>query len=154
MTFHAVSLILAANPASALCTTPFHLCSLLLRRRANHTACAPSPPAGGATAAVPASGKVAARVRQLEPAGRGVEGLPGGQAEGRGGGPCCLAPHPARGGAHTGAGAGEYCPSEGGRGKHALCTSLSMYWLPLYYMYLYSSLYLLPIIALLALIIV
>lgn len=50
---------------------------------------------------------MAAHLRELDPEGRGVEGLPGGQAEGQRGGTGCLASHQTRGSPHSGAGAGE-----------------------------------------------
>lgn len=50
---------------------------------------------------------MAAHLCQLDPEGRGVEGLPGREDEGEGRGTGCLAPHQTRRGPHTGTGAGE-----------------------------------------------
>lgn len=64
-------------------------------------------PVGGAASAVPSTRPVAAHLRQLDPEGWGVEGLPGGKTEGQRGGTGCLASHQTRGSPHTGTGAGE-----------------------------------------------
>lgn len=64
-------------------------------------------PVGGAASAVPSTRPVAAHLRQLDPEGWGVEGVPGRETEGQRGGTGCLASHQARGSPHTGTGAGE-----------------------------------------------
>lgn len=50
---------------------------------------------------------MAAHLRQLDPEGWGVEGLPGGEAEGQRGGPGGLASHQTGRGPDPGTGAGE-----------------------------------------------
>lgn len=63
-------------------------------------------PSGGAASSVPTPERVAAHLRQLDPARRGVEGLPGGQDEGQRRGTGCLASHQAWRSPYTGTGAG------------------------------------------------
>lgn len=74
--------------------------------RSNHSLCILWP-AGGAAAAVPPTGRVAAYLCQLDLEGWRVEGLPGGEDEGEGRGTGCLASHQTRRSPHTGPGAGE-----------------------------------------------
>lgn len=58
-------------------------------------------PVGSAAASVPTAGRVAAHLCQLDPEGRSVEGLPGGENEGEGRRTGCLASHQTRRSPHT-----------------------------------------------------